>query len=69
MIVRSRSIASTESSLSRDRRSDRSSLIAEKSRPTLTCVTAGVQRVRGYTAALQRGRMGLVLVGLFIDAL
>ena len=39
MFVRSRSIASTASCLSRDRRSYRSSLIAEKSRSTLACVT------------------------------
>ena len=38
MFVRSRSIASTASCLSRDRRSYRSSLIAEKSRSTLACV-------------------------------
>ena len=38
MFVRSGSIASTASCLSRDRRSYKSSLIAEKSRSALTCV-------------------------------
>ena len=49
MLVRSNSIASC---LSRDRRSDRSSLIAEKSRSTLTCVTGGAASawLQGRTA-------------------
>ena len=49
-----------------DRRSDRSSLIAGKSRPTLTCVTGSAASEK-----LQRNGVGwvLVLVGLLIDAL
>ena len=39
MLVRSRSVNTIASCLSRDRRSDRSSLIAEKSRSTLTSVS------------------------------
>ena len=44
--------APTASCLSRDNRSDRSSLIAEKSRSTQTCVTGGaaIARVQGRTA-------------------
>ena len=51
--------ASTVSCLSRDRRSDRSSIIAERSRSTLslTWVTCSAA-MRGYRAGPQCGRMG-----------
>ena len=46
MLVLSRSTASTVSCLRWNCRSDRSSLIAEKSRPTLTCVTGSAASAR-----------------------
>ena len=46
MFVWNRSIASTASCLSQDRRSDRSSLIAEKSRSTLTYITGSAAIAR-----------------------
>ena len=52
MFVRNRSIASTVSCLSRDRRSDRSSLVAENGSSTLTCVTGSAA---SYGAAPQGG--------------
>ena len=55
MFVRSRSIASTASCLSRDRRSYRSSLIADKSRSTLTCVTGSAASTG---LQLHRSRVG-----------
>ena len=55
MFVRSRSIASTASCLSRDRRSYRSSLIAEKSRSTRTCVTGSAAST---WLQLHRSRLG-----------
>ena len=58
MFVQSRGIASTASYLSRDRRPDRSSLIAEKSRSTLTCVTARERRERETTGPHRRGTIG-----------
>ena len=52
MFVRNRSIDSTASCLSRERRSDSSSLIAENSCSTLTCATgsAASARLQGRTA-------------------
>ena len=69
MFVRSRSIASTASCLHRDHRSDRSSLIGERSRSTLACVTR--ERSESDVTGPHRSGVGwvLVLVGLFIDAL
>ena len=51
MFVQSRNIASMAPYLSRDHRSDKSSLIAEKSHSTLTCVTgsAASARLQGCT--------------------
>ena len=57
MLVRSRSTASTVSCLRWNCRSDRSSLIAEKSRPTLTCVTGSVASAR-LQPHRSGGRMG-----------
>ena len=54
MLVRSRSTASTASCLRRDRRSDRSSLFADKSHSTLTCTTGSVasSSLQGRTAVV-----------------
>ena len=49
MLMLSRSTASTASCLIRDCRSDRSSLIAEKSLSTLTCFTRSA-RLQGRAA-------------------